>query len=532
MVQVRTPYFVISLVLAIIFLTCIKSVFAADTNPPIVTYVSPANNYIGSVNQFACNITDDIALSNITIYVWNSTRILIYNTTSTLTGNSSANTWSVTLPNEQSYTWTCLGYDNSSNPSPPGNYSFIYDVTPPSVSGLYPNQSNNNFNTSQTIQIGANVNDSASGVSSVLANITYPDGTKNLLTLNFVSGTLFSNSFAIPNIAGTYSITIFANDSANYLNGTSTTSFTASDVTPPNIFNILNNSINDSSATISWSTDESSNTQLCYGRNSGLSWNTSCSETTTSNSNQNSVTSHSIVLSLDADTQYYYFVRSCDSSSNCNTSIQYTFITSNSSSQNIVNNNVNNNNLSTNNPWISTILLDDKNLDQKGLINEQLLPQYRIQIKVANLTYFVGLVSLTSTQAMLNISTYPVQVLFNVNNTKKFDLNSDNYYDISITLNGIYNNRANITLLYLHESTSGLQTSATENLTSENKTSTGVGSILSNLSKHETSIIITFCAIIVIIIILIVYIYYSMKKKKSVLNQNSKNVNKPVVKKT
>lgn len=78
-----------------------------------------------------------------------------------------------------------------------------------------------------TVEIAVNATDNNS-VDTVQANITYPNGTSSLLTLNKIAGTdRYSNNFAIPGLAGQYNITFVANDTRGNINNTVTTNFQA-----------------------------------------------------------------------------------------------------------------------------------------------------------------------------------------------------------------------------------------------------------------------------------------------------------------
>ncbi|MBS4029759.1 MAG: fibronectin type III domain-containing protein [Ignavibacteriales bacterium] len=92
------------------------------------------------------------------------------------------------------------------------------------------------------------------------------------------------------------------------------------DVTPPVISNVQSSGISSSGATITWTTDESSNSVVEYGLT------TSYGSSTT---NASMVTSHSVALSgLTASTLYHYRVKSTDASNNTATSGDFTFTTS------------------------------------------------------------------------------------------------------------------------------------------------------------------------------------------------------------
>ena len=92
------------------------------------------------------------------------------------------------------------------------------------------------------------------------------------------------------------------------------------DTTAPLISNIQATSITDTSAVVTWTTDEVSDSEVQYGTAPG---------TYPSNVNSTSmVTSHTINLNgLSQNTTYYYRVRSEDASTNARTSSEMTFVT-------------------------------------------------------------------------------------------------------------------------------------------------------------------------------------------------------------
>jgi hypothetical protein len=122
-------------------------------------------------------------------------------------------------------------------------------------------------------------------------------------------------------ISGSNTITTRATDTSNNIKETSITlTYTLSVTTPPAISAISSSNITSSSATISWNTNEASNTQVEYGTT------TSYGSSTTLYTNL--VTSHSQSLSgLSASTLYHYRVKSKDPSGNLATSGDYTFTT-------------------------------------------------------------------------------------------------------------------------------------------------------------------------------------------------------------
>jgi hypothetical protein len=110
---------------------------------------------------------------------------------------------------------------------------FNVDKTNPSVIGILP--AGTSYNLTNTIQVSANVTDNFA-VSTAVANITYPNGTIQQITLSHSAGDIYNNSFMIPNIIGRYNITIIANDTAGNINDSETSYFLVED----NIVSVIN----------------------------------------------------------------------------------------------------------------------------------------------------------------------------------------------------------------------------------------------------------------------------------------------------
>src|SRR2546426_4548811 len=117
---------------------------------------------------------------------------------------------------------------------------------------------------------------------------------------------------------GTLTVTAAGTSSAVALSGTGVTGVT--DVTAPVISAVTSSSITSSSATIGWTTNEASDTQVEYGLTTAYG-NTTSLKTSL-------VTSHSQALSgLARNTWYHYRVKSRDAAGNPAVSGDFTFKT-------------------------------------------------------------------------------------------------------------------------------------------------------------------------------------------------------------
>lgn len=123
-------------------------------------------------------------------------------------------------------------------------------------------------------------------------------------------------SFAI----GSHQLTARAYDAAGNNTLSSVINVTIPDTTPPTVSAVTAGSITQTSATITWTTNEAADSQVRYG--------TTASYGSTTTLNSNMVTSHSVTVSgLTAGTTYHYQVVSKDAASNSNSSADATFTT-------------------------------------------------------------------------------------------------------------------------------------------------------------------------------------------------------------
>ncbi len=65
--------------------------------------------------------------------------------------------------------------------------------------------------------------------------------------------------------------------------------------------------------------------------------------------------------------------------------------------------------------------------------------------------HFVGVVDISTTSAIVEVSSTPQRVTMSVGETRKFDVTGDNFYDVSVTLASIIADKAKITVLSIYE---------------------------------------------------------------------------------
>ncbi|MBD3313412.1 hypothetical protein GF345_03135, partial [Candidatus Woesearchaeota archaeon] len=204
---------------------------------PSVYNIEPVNgtDYNASVTiNFSANVTDDLQVDTVlaNISLPNSTyhTLILYDTN----GNSVYNsTWTTTWVGV--YNVIFLANDTSpySNINDSKITAFIInDHIAPSVFDLRP-INGSDYNTSDTIEIGANVTDQG-GVDNVYANVTLPNTSVVNIALSQQTGTdKYNSSFTIPELIGTYMVNFSANDTSGNLNTSEVTFFVGNDARAP-----------------------------------------------------------------------------------------------------------------------------------------------------------------------------------------------------------------------------------------------------------------------------------------------------------
>ena len=99
--------------------------------------------------------------------------------------------------------------------------------------------------------------------------------------------------------------------------------------------------------------------------------------------------------------------------------------------------------------WKSTYEISQTQLEEG--YTKSLAKGHRVKFAVSNETHYAGITSLTNSTATVNISSTPQIATLVIGDVGKFEVSGDNIYDISVTLNTINQNNANITIKKISE---------------------------------------------------------------------------------
>lgn len=198
------------------------------------TLMTPAHNLLTNANQtFQCNVTTTGTLSNVSLYVWNSSSL--ENITSiNVSGGSNTSNLSYNFTREGTYAWNCLFSTSANNQQfASTNYSLTYDLSVPLVNVTPP--------ANHTWQNKGNFNVTLNENGSCLAS--YNGGLTNI-SLSSTDNRKFNATNMTLIHGANYTVAYYCNDSAGNLNRTTLQSYSV-DLTGSNItLHAPNNSYN------------------------------------------------------------------------------------------------------------------------------------------------------------------------------------------------------------------------------------------------------------------------------------------------
>ena len=279
---------------------------------------TPANNsYLLQIDNTTCNVT--VGDSNLTANTWTWVDYQGGNSASKIDVNLTSGNHTFTMAGREddvqldrvilTADLTCVPTGTGDNcASPP-------DVTPPTQVNI--TSPANNATVTAPFTVNATAIDD--GVGTISRVELYADGGTTAIATDNASPFSFAN---VSLSAGAHTLRVRAYDASNNNAYSAVVNITVNvtDTTAPSISAISSSSITQTSATINWTTNEASNSQVEYGPTTSYGSNTTLDTT--------DVTAHSVNISgLTANTTYQYRVKSRDAANNLATSANGTFTT-------------------------------------------------------------------------------------------------------------------------------------------------------------------------------------------------------------
>jgi hypothetical protein len=410
--------FLLFVFLGIFLVTCSYSVLAAESPTNLVFDQNTTASYDKEGNftiNWTAGSTED---QNYVLYIYADD---VYFTSAT---NDSSLAYFFSNTTDANYTFT-VEAENATGKANSTNISMIVDTTIPAL--LYTTNTPTNNTGANRTWIFVNVSSSDTNNDSIVYSLYNSTGLvfQNLTDATTMNWTGLSNNKV-------YYFNVTANDSATNSNSTSTRTFYL-DGTAPSAVTLTSSSFTGTSLTITISATDalSGFGSSCTSSRSGASISgTGTSQTLTE-------------TGLSCGSSYSYIVTCSDRASNSKASSATSFLTSGCSGLGNV----------TPQFWTNTYV-GISNEEFKQGVTKQLSEKHRIKMMIDTEAHYVGVVDLTETSAVINISSDPIQVTLNMGEDAKVDTTNDDYYDVYIKLNDIINNKADLTVKLIHEAIS------------------------------------------------------------------------------
>ena len=156
----------------------------------------------------------------------------------------------------------------------------------------------------------------------------------------------------------------------------------------------------------------------------------------------------------------------------------------------------------------TTFARDTTELSTQGSVESKIGARQRIRLKVGGETHHVGVKSITATSAVIEVTSTPQEATFAVGESKKFDVNSDNYYDMSVTLTSIEASKANVVILAINEAVPASEASS-------GAATTDAAASQAASNEGSTARSSSWIWVLVVIVVVIVVIFFVVRARKN-----------------
>ncbi|MGD9276056.1 MAG: hypothetical protein PVJ67_02695 [Candidatus Pacearchaeota archaeon] len=431
------------------FLICLASLIVVLSSSFIsaagtATLTSPVANGNYSTLNFTCfsgmeNPVNASLVYNATGGAVNLTRFLVTmtNTTSNQSNFTNASVNIASLSDLSTYNFTCVMNNLTDTAYASAVASVTIDQTVPAVTvtniaGVsYSTQTRSNGTFILNVSVSDTVN-----ATTVFFNLTNASGAQDtIFYANRTPGTndwINDTGFNISKYTqGAYTITVYANDSANNLNSSESSGTIYLDSVSPSSVTITRTSRGASSLTLS----------VAIVDNVGIG--SSCTVDRSGASISGTGTTQTLTeTGLGCSHSYSYIVTCTDHAGNVGVSSSTSFGTSSCSSSLPGGS-------STTTTWTNTYVV--KTADFEAGYSKQLSAKQRLKVSLGAEYHYVGVKSLTTSSAVIEVSSDPVEVTLDIGEDAKVDVDSDGFYDILVKLLGITNNKADVNVQKINE---------------------------------------------------------------------------------
>jgi hypothetical protein len=188
-------------------------IFTVDYTPPQISLQSPTEGFVSTTGNLSFHYTpsdNTSGLHNCSLYIdgmLNQTNYTLF--------NNQLNNFSISGMRSKHYTWQVNCTDNFGNRGNSTARNFIVDVDPPRTNSFVASPQLAEYG--EPVNITVNVTDNF-GVDKVIAQVTYPDGSRINYTMGLRTTDIYNFTFTNTLQRGTYTLNIISNDTYSNVN--------------------------------------------------------------------------------------------------------------------------------------------------------------------------------------------------------------------------------------------------------------------------------------------------------------------------
>jgi hypothetical protein len=505
-------------------------VFYTD-EPPLIRLNSPLNaaNYSNTSVTFNCTVSDDVNLTNVTLYGnWSG-----WHANSTNTSNINASYIFTNILVAGSYAWNCYACDNASNCSyATTNRTFTIDITAPptapNVTSVTDSNNDGNLEINWTLDSNAvtyGVFRNTSNISSITEGLRIANAT----------GINFTDNTTVHGVEYWYAVTSIdasGNENISIINiSTGLNNGTANDSIYPRVPTYVNGTYSSNVATINWSNvlyDIAGNNdsaglqyQVWYGTAINMSKSFVNDTLSLLKNVSSNTTTWSIPSSCGSSCNYYFVLTTLDDAGNRNLTLNQSNminLTLAYSAPAVVDTPSGGGGGGGGSIPVPEISFTDDNANFKAYTSRF------YSLKVKNVSHKFRIGSINSTHIKFTISSDPITDVLELGESKTYDVDSNGLMDLYIKLNAVEYGKANVSINRLQEKEG---TKATGHITKAPIKKEDARIVPTNIIDPEEEInddtieegnnIFIYIGIIVIVVILLVglFIFFKFKPHKT-----------------
>lgn len=366
------------------------------------------------------------AAANYTLHFWMHGGFI--NSTDNVNTSTTGYAWSNGTEANYTFSFSALNASDAVSGANSTNISIYVDATAPVLNWTGSGYTNNTYKQNDSLlTLNISVGDALSGVASNGSSYCLFDINGTNESVMVVNGWCNTTQLNLTGLAdGNHSIDVWANDTVGNV-GVNLSSYTVwvDSTAPVATYTCTPSSVNAGQAI----TCVCSGTDTGVGVNSSLTTSASVSITTNATVGTFTTTDNCTITDYAGNTHNATttYTTTSDAASDASSSTTSSAVVK----------------------WTQTYPINDDEL--KDGFTKQVAVKGRMRFKVNSINHYAGVLELTATTAKIEVASTPQEATLAVGDSRKFNVNNDEYYDVLVTLNSIADNKADLTLKSINE---------------------------------------------------------------------------------